>query len=250
MKPLKLAAFIAACTSPILLATQAQADTIFGVYAGAGSWQTDYSGDIGDPAISTQDLGITDNSNSFFYIALEHPVPVLPNIKLQHTSISRSQTATITQSFEIDGTQFDADTDVHSAFDLSYDEATLYYEVLDNWLNLDLGLTVRKFSGYVSAESDMTSEKVDANLAVPMLYGKFQFDLPFTGFSAGFEGNYVTYQNSSLSDYSAKISYLFDSVLDAGLELGYRAMNLKIDDSGVQTDLELSGPYAAAIFHF
>jgi hypothetical protein len=51
-------------------------------------------------------------------------------------------------------------------------------------------------------------------------------------------------------DYSAKVSYLFDSVLDLGVEVGYRAITMTIDDEEVQTDIELSGPYAAAIFHF
>ncbi len=250
MNSLKLAALVASCTAATLVGTSAQADTIFGVYAGAGSWQTDYSGDVGQPAIGAKDLGIKDNNNTYYYIALEHPIPLLPNIRLQHENISRSQSATINQSFEIDGTEFDADTQVDSAFDLSYNQGTLYYEVLDNWFNLDLGLTLRKYSGYVRANSDFANAKVDADQTVPLVYGKFQFDLPFSGLSAGIEGNYVKYQDSTLSDYSAKISYLFDSVLDAGVELGYRSMTINLDDNDVQTNLELTGPYAAAIFHF
>lgn len=250
MKSLKIAALIASCASATFAISGASADTILGVYAGAGSWQTDYSGELGDPAVTAKDLGVKSNNNSYFYIALEHPIPLLPNVKLQHAKISRSQSATVSQTFEIDGTQFDAETQVDSAFDLSYNEGTFYYEVLDNWFNLDLGLTLRKYSGYVRAESEMANAKVNADQTVPLIYGKFQVDMPFSGLSAGIEGNYVKYQDSTLSDYSAKISYLFDSVMDAGVELGYRSMTINIDDNDVQTNLELTGPYAAAIFHF
>ena len=95
-----------------------------------------------------------------------------------------------------------------------------------------------------------TQENVDVDLTAPLIYGKFQFDLPFTGFSAGFEGNYIRYDDNTLADYSAKISYLFDSALDIGIELGYKQVTIKVKEDDVNTDLELSGPYAAAIFHF
>ncbi len=250
MKSFTLATLIAASSATVLISAATQADTIFGIYAGAGSWQTDYSGEVGKPAITAADLGVKNNNNTYFYIAVEHPIPLIPNIKLQHTKISRSQSATINQTFEIDGTQFAADTQVDSAFDLSYNEGTLYYEVLDNWFNLDLGLTLRKYSGYVKANSQFNSAEVKADQTLPLIYGKFQFDMPFSGLSAGIEGNYIKYQDSTLSDYSAKISYLFDSALDAGVELGYRSMTINLDDKNVQTNLELTGPYAAAIFHF
>ena len=77
-----------------------------------------------------------------------------------------------------------------------------------------------------------------------------EFDLPLTGFFAGFEGNYISYDGNDLADYSAKIGYSFDSALDIGVEVGYRALAVNIDDDEVQTNLDMKGPYAAAIFHF
>jgi outer membrane protein len=243
MKKLTLAASLA------LLSPIAAADTIFGIYAGAGQWQADYSGNAGDPSIDVKTLGLNESDNNFFYIALEHPVPVIPNIKLQKVDISSQQTAEINQTFVIDGTTFEADTTVTSDFDLSHIDMVLYYEVLDNWLNLDLGLNVRKFDGFVTAENEFTNESVKLDEALPMLYVKAQFDLPFSGFSAGVEGSGVSYDGNRLIDYSAKVHYMFDSVLDLGVELGYRTMSLKIDED-VTADVELKGPYASVLFHF
>lgn len=254
MKKHTLALAITTLISPLALSNLAHADTIFGIYAGAGSWQTDYSGEAGDPALSAGELGIDEKNNTFFYIALEHPVPLIPNIKIQQTDLTSRQTATITENFTIDDEDFFAGDEVTTDFDLSHTDATLYYEILDNWVNADVGVTVRKYSGYMKAEAESESvnksENVDIDQTLPMLYAKFQFDLPFTGFSAGLEGNYISYSDSTLSDFSAKVGYMFDSAFDIGLELGYRQSNMKLDEDDVTADLELSGPYLAALFHF
>lgn len=250
MKKHTLALTIATLVSPIAFSSLAHADTVFGIYAGAGSWQTEYSGDIGDPALTADELGIDEKNNTFFYIAIEHPVPLLPNVKLQQTELTSDQTATITEDFTIGDEDFTTGTEVATDFDLSHTDATLYYEILDNWLNADVGITVRQYSGYLKAESETESEEVDLDATLPMLYAKFQFDLPFSGFSAGLEGNYISYSENTLSDFSAKIGYMFDSALDVGLELGYRQSTMTLDEDDVKADLELSGPYVAALFHF
>lgn len=234
----------------LFVSNQANADTIFGIYAGAGSWQGEYSGEAGDPAISADDLGMDDKNNAFYYIAIEHPVPLLPNLKVQQNDITSNQTSAINKTFSIGDINFPAGSTVKTNFDLSYTDATLYYEALDNWLNLDLGVTLRKYSGYLKAESMQVRDEIDVDVALPLIYGKFQFDLPFTGFSAGFEGNMINYDGNNLYDYNAKIAYMFDSALDLGLEVGYRTIKLDINEDDINTNLELKGPYAAAVFHF
>jgi len=245
MKKLTLLAALAVTTAPLV-----HADTVLGVYAGFGSWDSSYDGKAGDPSITLKDLGVKDHKNNFYYIALEHPIPILPNIRLAHTDISTKQTATITKTFTIDGTTFAVNDSVDSEFDLTHTDATLYYEILDNWVNLDLGLTARQFDGFVYAKSTTESKKVKIDQTLPMLYGKVQFDLPFSGLSAGVEANYVSYKDDKISDYSAKISYLFDSALDIGIEAGYRKFSLTVEDDDLDAEINLKGPYIAAIAHF
>jgi len=241
---------VLAVAAGVFTAHNTLADTIFGIYAGAGSWQGEYSGSIGDPAASAGELGMDDNNTTYYYLAIEHPVPFLPNIKVQQNDIKSTQTTSLNDDFRLDDVTFPAGTTLRTDFDLSYTDATLYYEALDNWLNLDLGVTLRKYDGYLNADTALVSENVDVDLVLPLIYGKFQFDLPLTGFIAGFEGNYVGYDGNELFDYSAKIGYLFDSALDVGLEAGYRSITMNIDEDDVTTNLELKGPYIAALFHF
>ncbi|RZA01786.1 MAG: TIGR04219 family outer membrane beta-barrel protein [Moraxellaceae bacterium] len=245
MKKLTLAATFALLATPTV-----QADTIFGIYAGAGVWQSEYSGEAGDPSITLKDLGFKERDNNFYYIAIEHPIPVIPNIRLEHLDLSSKQTSTITRTFELDGTPYLIGDRVTSDFDLTHTDATLYYEILDNWVNLDIGVTARMFDGYVKATSTTSSEKVNVDQTLPLFYAKAQFDLPLTGLSAGVEGNFIKYKDDELSDYRVKVSYLFDSAFDIGVEVGYRQLSLAIDEDDVEADVELKGPYASAIVHF
>jgi outer membrane protein len=234
----------------LIAASHTHADTLLGIYAGAGTWQSEYAGDIGKPSTSAADLGIEDSDNNFYYIALEHPIPLIPNIKVQQTNITNQQSSVLEKTFSIGNINYSTGTEIATDFDLSYTDATLYYELLDNWVTLDLGVTLRKYSGYLEAKSVNSREKTDIDVQVPLAYGHAQFELPFTGFFAGLEGNYISYDGNDLADYSAKIGYSFDSVLDVGVEVGYRALTVNIDDGDVQTNLDIKGPYAAAIFHF
>lgn len=237
-------------TLMLTAACNTNADTVFGIYAGASTWQSEYAGDVGKPSTSVNDLGMDENSNSFYYIALEHPVIFFPNIKLQQNNITSTQNSVIENTFSIGNINYPSGANVATDFDLSYTDATLYYELLDNWITLDLGVTLRKYSGYLQAKSATLTDKTDIDTKVPLMYGRAQFDLPLTGFFAGFEGNYVSFDGNDLADFSAKIGYLFDSALDLGVEAGYRAINMNIDDGDIHTNLDIKGPYAAVIFHF
>ncbi len=232
------------------------ADTILGLYAGAGVWKTDFSGDIGDtgfPSADLEDLGLKDEQNSFYYVALEHPVPVIPNIRIQVNDINLSETSTLTQSFVLDGTTYSISDTVFSDFDLSHTDATLYYEILDNWITADLGLTIRKFDGSLYLNSSSAgSATQDIDETIPMIYVKGQVDLPFTGFYVTATGNVISYDGNSINEYQAGIGYLSDGwVLDLGVEVGVKSMSLTLDDvSDIDADIELSGAYASFNIHF
>lgn len=234
----------------LVITSQTHADTIFGIYAGAGTWQSEYSGSTGNPAADINELGFKKENNNFYYIAIEHPAPFFPNIKLQKNDISSQQTGTTSKEFANGTTYYPAGSNITTDFDLSYTDAALYYEILDNWLNLDLGVTLRKYTGQLYAESAIRNNEVEVDTALPLAYARFQFDLPLTGFSAGAEGNFIHYSGNTITDYSAKISYLFDSAMDLGIEVGYKSASIKIDEDDVSTDIQLNGPYVAAIFHF
>lgn len=237
----------------LALASGAQADTILGVYASAGVWDAGISGnfhseDTGSTDIDAKgDLGLKDENQTVVSIALEHPIPVVPNVLLRRTPLKfegRSNTALFFDGKPIGG-------NVDTKLDLTHTDATLYYEILDNWVNLDLGLTARLFDGVVRIHGDTPSSQtgeVDLDAPIPMLYAKAQFDLPFSGLKFAVEGNGVGYSGNTLTDFTAKIGY--ESKFRFGVEGGYRRFGLKLDDiDDFSGDLTIDGPYLAVTLH-
>lgn len=248
IKPLCLASLLA--TSPL-----AFSDTVLGIYAGGGTWNADFSGEIGDVnqlGADLEDLGLQDQGNNYYFVALEHPIPLIPNIRIQSTDISMSETSTLTQGFTLNGTTYSVSDDVVSDIDFSHIDATLYYEILDNWVNLDLGLTARKFDGYIDVRSTTQSASQDLDFTIPMLYGKAQFNLPLTGFFLAAGGNYAGYSGSDITDLQASLGYQSDGLLlDFGLEVGMRSFSIQLDDvSDLDANMDLEGPFASLYLHF
>ena len=229
------------------------ADTVFGVYAGATSWNSDFSGNFNSKKngnIDVKDqLDLGGETASSFYIAVEHPIPLLPNIKIRKTDVAFSKDTILTKDVKFDDKTFTASTPVKSTFDLNHTDATFYYEILDNWVSLDLGLTARKFGGKAAVESLNQAAKLNLDATIPMVYAMVQFDLPLTGAYVGAETNFIGYSGNSLKDIILKAGY--ESELGIGAEVGYRTISLKLDDvSDLSTDIKSSGAYASVTYHF
>jgi len=238
----------------LLVPQMAVSDTIFGVYAGGGVWSTDVDGDFtfvgvggNDEIDLSEDLDLEGESNTVLYVAVEHPLPFIPNIKLQRSEMTSDSTTTLTESIDFDDVTFPVNEVVNSTIDLSHTDATLYYELLDNWVSLDVGLTIRLFDGEIdiSSESDPNlTDTLDIDAPIPMLYGKARVDLPFSGFSVAAEINTLKY----VSDLTIKAAY--ESPYRFGVEAGYRTFSLSLDDiDDLDTSLDFDGVYMGLTLH-
>lgn len=240
----------------LTLVFQAHADTI-GIQAGAGVWQPDIEGSFGiTEVITVEELGLKGEDANYFYLAIEHPVPVLPNIRVTRTDLEAKGSAVLSESFTFDEVEFPAGTATTTMMDLSHTDYTLYYEILDNVASADLGVTFRQFDGSGAIEgtngSETYSESDDFKATAPMLYGRLQFDLPLSGFYLGGTINYVGLDGDKLSDIEARVGYTTSAlVANLGVELGYRKTTIQVDDDDdLQTDMNFDGSYAAVVFHF
>ena len=77
-------------------------------------------------------------------------MPLLPNIRLQHSDLNWSGNGWINAGTDLNGTPFVVAEQADISLDLSHTDATFYYEVLDNVVDLDLGITARLFDGEAS----------------------------------------------------------------------------------------------------
>ena len=249
MKSPLLAAFL------IFIPLFSYADDVTGLYLGIGQWTGAVKGKTGEESNATtlDDLGFNSNNNNVFWLNLEHVVPVLPNFRIMYTDIATSADAIINQSFSLGGAIFDADIRVTSKLVLSHTDATFYYEILDNWVELDLGITARMFDGYVEAQSELTPyARSPLAGALPMLYVNARVDLPFSGLFVGWTGNAIRYRGDGFYDYATRIGYFHDIPgMDFGINIGYRVLSLDVKEfDDLYVDASVSGIYLEGLIHF
>lgn len=239
----------------ILAASGTASADFIGIYAGAERWNYDLDGYVnsGDQNVDlNQDLGFKDSDDNTYYIALEHPIPFLPNVKVQQNNLEGSALGNASKTFTFDGVVFTEGSGLTSAYDFSHTDYTLYYELLDNWVNLDLGLTAKEFDGFAEINYQATSGVVGSRLkfkgTVPTIYGKAQFDLPFTGLRTGAIVNIGEKSGDKVSDIKAYVAYEGDSGF--GVELGYRTLDVEFDNfDSLTSDIKIDGVYAGFTLH-
>lgn len=239
---------LAICTA--LASVSASADTILGFDATLGAWKPAYSGAVGVDDFNVDEFTLAEDNVTFIQAALEHPIPLVPNILVAHNSIETNGEAMLSESVTFGDETFLVGSEINGDINLTHTDATLYYEILDNWVNLDVGLTARMYSGDMSVTSDFQSEDIELSGVLPMVYGQARFDLPFTGWSIIAQGNGTSYNGDSHTDLTAKVRWDFVPALDFAIEAGYRSMTLDVKElDSFQSDLEIKGPYLGLNLH-
>ena len=233
----------------LFLPATAQADAL-GVRIGANAWQQNFSGharsgDTDDKIDVEDDLGYDDDDGFQGYISFEHAAPFFPNILVQRTVIGTDANGNLNGK-TFDGVVFPGD--VKSTIDLTHTDTTLYYEILDNWVSLDLGITARFFENGLKIEDENDSANLDIDSVIPLGYAAVKFDLPLTGLFVGADGSGLKYDDHWIYDVKATIGW--EASIGLGIEGGYRYFDAQYDDGDDELKLTIKGPYAGLFFHF
>ena len=233
----------------------AQADTLLGAYVGAQGWNMGVEGGFANEESLTE-FSYDDQTNSSLYVALEHPIPLVPNLKLVRTTMDTSGFTNLTTQFEFNGELYSADTDVSTDFEMSATDIILYYEILDNDLvSIDIGLNGKYLDGTIMVSESETNRTATEEFSgvIPMAYAKAEVGLPFTGLGVYAEGSFLAIGDHSVSDIQAALTYSFveSLALDMTLQAGYRAVTVELDDiDDFYADLEFSGVFVGLEFDF
>lgn len=236
MKKLTLAAAMA---GSMIVAPIASAD-ILGANADVGVWVSDFGGDFTKGSNTKRlgsDFGLESGFSNFANLHFEHPVPIIPNVRIGYLSVSDTGNGNINSSF--DGVP---SGDVQTDLNISQVDVTGYYEILDNFVSVDLGLTLRMMDTQIDVYGGGQSTQNELTGVLPMVYGAVNGSIPFTGVSAGAEVNGVGYSGDSYMDASAYVQYDV-SVLE--LRGGYRHMAINFEDGDSQIDINFDGPYVS-----
>lgn len=276
MKKIAFAAMLA-----VLMTANVQADTV-GLYLGGQIWHSETSGAFGEKNALT-DFNLKNELQANYFIAIEHPLPFLPNVRISSTTLDTSGKTNSAQAFSFSGSDFIANDLITANYDASYVDYTFYYELLDNRsLSFDLGLTARDFNGDVvvtgttttvtgliilsDTEQEMEAEhftetttsvtptgSIEIDVVEPMLHVASSIYLPLKGLSLIGEGDFSLIGDHSLYNYQLGLSYgLVDNMtMDLSLNLGYKVVKMEFEDlDDLYTDLEFKGVFVGATAHF
>lgn len=239
------------CAAAILIAGagNSYADVLGGSLE-ATIWNVGYSGGVTEGIVNVDienDLGFEDQGAFEIAATLEHPVPILPNIRIKHIDLDETQDGSLNVTF--DGFVFM--NAVKTNFDLTHTDFMLYYEVLDNYVSVDLGLDVKVFDGQLVIEdtdNPASTSTTEIDEVIPLPYVSAEVALPLTDFSFGAEISGVKYSGDTMYDAKARLRKGFGL---AFIELGYRQMSVDIEDiSGIDVDIDLSGAYLSTGIDF
>lgn len=238
----------------LLAAGSAHSAPLVDIYGGLYTGQTALSGMLSsgaDEADIEDDLGYDDSRQTVVYVGLEHAVPILPNLRLKHSTLSEEARGQVQSQFDFGGQTFTAATNVISSFDLDYTDLTFYYSPLDNVVKIDLGITARQIDGdfVIEAESNSNNRGEETiSEVIPLIHVGAYGKLPLTGFYATGEVNAVGYDGNNITDVRAGIGWISSFLL--GVELGYSQLALDVDVDDVIADVEIGGPYLALSLNF
>lgn len=241
------------------LSANVQADAL-GIYLGAQVWDNQASGTFGDGS-SQVDFNLADEKQNSFFIAFEHPLPMLPNARIASTSLETNGMTKLGSDFKFDDEKFIKGAEVNAGFNVSYVDYTLYYELFDNDLfSFDFGLTARDFDGDVMVSSNKNSSGKAAQLdtiavtdIVPMLYIATNVGLPLTGLNLYAQGNLLSIDDHTLYDYEVGVSYELVDNLAVGVNVnaGYRSVKLELEDlNNLYSNIEFDGVFVGTTIHF
>lgn len=193
-------------------------------------------------------LGFSDTQDIFFKAYLEHPIPFVPNIKLAYTGLSHNGSQVV-KAFSW-GNIINFSGTIQNTLALDFSDVTLYYEILDNWIEIDTGLTLRYLSGNITVLSSTRTDAANFSTFIPMIYGKTRFNFPTTNISLQLEANAIGYSAITSYDYEVSIRYSFSMGL--GVETGYKTFHLDSSEllEGFHTNMTFNGPYLLAVWDF
>lgn len=231
----------------LLLMSGSSLADVLGFSVGVNYWQYDMDCTMRSPLAANDSVGIGfDDASVNIFAAFEHPVPFLPNVRLQQNNIQAAGLIPVSDANFQNGEVVYVSGDI----DLSHTDVTLYYEILDNWVNLDLGLTAKYFDGYSRFQYDtLIDDESDFDDWIPMVYGQAQFDLPFTGFSTAATVSALSFDSNHVTDLDLALKY--QNKLGFGADLGYRTMDVDLKNiNSFKSDLTIDGFYLGGRFEF
>lgn len=249
----------------LLLATTANAD-FARVEAGAGVWNYKATGEM----VYTDSTGTLTNttngdaqSSAYVWLLVKHPIPILPNIRLEYSTIHDDGKGSGTY----DSITFPADTPTTT--DLTEYDIIPYYNILDNtfWTTVDVGVDLKVVDYDFTAKALTTSPSSTfqypvltkdynkkGSSVIPLAYLRTRVEIPVTDIGLEADAKFISYDGDTVYDARAKVDYTlgFVPVVQPAIEVGYRVQkyDFKNKDKTFHMNMDFKGVYMGLMARF
>jgi len=206
-----------------------------------------------------RDANVEDKTNYWVKLKFEHPIPLIPNVKLGHMPMKFDGKGTLTRDIRWGNFTYEANTEFDFSVKLDRIDGTLYYNfpflktATAGVLDVEFGVNLRainfdgKLTGVDKTSSQRVSESKSLTLPIPMGHLAAEIS-PIRLISLVGELNYVKYDKNSYYDYAAGLRLNSHGILLLPLkpfvEIGYRYERLKlVDVSDIDAQVKIKGGY-------
>lgn len=245
-----------------LFIANANAGMVIDVEGGTGLWYAETTGNMntaGDASIDLKnDLGLEESSNGYYYLDVNHFVPIIPNVRLegQKYSVDGSKTTNVT----FKGQTFNSTTNTDLKLDQT--DLILYWGVPGlktlslGHVAVDFGIDIKKFDGYAKLTDGTNNENVNIDFTVPMGYLAASVKVPFINTKVSASTKMISYKSSSLNESMVKASFKLPipiPAIDIKAEVGYKTQNLELDpklSDDINVDIKNSGMFVGIAAKF
>ncbi len=221
--------FAAAAAVWLGITISAQADFLR-IEGGIGLFNAEPGGSIIDKngnATDLTDMGIGTENDLYLWAFLKHPVPLIPNLRLEYLGLNHSP-------------------DSGGNYKVEEVDGILYYNLFDNlfWITADLGVDLK----YVTADANTMDSD---NALLGLLYGRLRLEpLDWLGIEALLSA--TNYEDNKGYDARLKIDYTmtFIPLIQPAFELGYRIHKIQYKIGDVINKSEYTGVYGGLMLRF
>jgi outer membrane protein len=197
------------------------------------------------------DLDVNNPAQTSMVLILEHPISVLPNIRYQGYNLYSSERSDVNMEANNSGSEAIAGKTT-TTFDLNHEDIVLYYQLLNNWIDLDMGVDLKRFDGQVS-QAGTTGSSIDVDETIPLLHLSARIELPVNGLYVGanINANVIDLGLSQSTAQDSTILLGYESGTGLGIEGGIKSFSVELNDSdSLNTNLEYDGLFLNGYFNF
>jgi len=229
---------------------------------GAGLWQQNIGGYVkkgddinyfnnksaeNDDDKHTGNLGLKNVTKPYVWAKFIHPMPFVPNLRLQYTRFDTNGDGKAVGSTKIFGmVEVTADANVHTRLAMNSYDTTLFYEFKPIFADLEAGIGVNILQGYSEVENKDNGDTSTGHWITPLpyLYAKVE-TMPIFGISIEGSARYLDVSAGHYFDYRGGVKYHYKlPILDVTTSAGYRYQDIFGKDGDNETRLRYNGAYA------